>query len=182
MKIDYVQARSLEESYLEELRRREEIQGVLAKEKENFENAKQKWEEERMIAMDQKVLLESQVSVYEYKMEELNASTLSAMELSQTYERERDEFRVERDNAISMTEDILTRQSEVSSSLNSQQFFCVFSFSEINEATLGFDPSLSIWEGGPGIYKGSLRHTPVAIKVLDTNSFRGTLLFQEEVN
>ncbi|KAK1559866.1 hypothetical protein Q3G72_019284 [Acer saccharum] len=79
-----------------------------------------------------------------------------------------------------------TRKSEASSSssmINTQQFFSLFSLSEIHEATSSFDQSLLIWEHGYGtMYKGTLRYTPVAIKMLNPDSFRGTSVFQEEVD
>ncbi|KAK4848240.1 hypothetical protein QYF36_010669 [Acer negundo] len=174
--------RALEGSYIEELRRRKEIEEVFVKEKENFENMKKQWDEERITAIDQRVLLESQISNYEYRMTELDGKRQAAVDLSQAYEKERDKFRVERDNAFDVTNDLLTRQSEASSSssiINTQQFFPVFSLSEIHEATSSFDQSLLIWEHGYGtMYKGLLRYTPVAIKMLDPE---GTSVFQEEV-
>ncbi|KAK3194786.1 hypothetical protein Dsin_026096 [Dipteronia sinensis] len=175
--------RALEGSYIEELKRRKEIEELFAQEKENFENMKMQWDEERLIAMDQRVLLESQVSDYEYRMTELDGKRQSAVELSQAYEKECDKFRLERDNAFDVTNDLLTKQSEASSSssiINTQQFFSVFSLSVIHEATSSFDPSLEIWEHGYGtMYKGLLRHTPVAIKILNPRG--DTSVFQEEV-
>lgn len=58
-----------------------------------------------------------------------------------------------------------------------------FSFSEIEEATCNFNPSLKIGEGGYGnVFKGILRHTEVAIKMLNPNSSQGTSEFQQEVS
>ncbi|KAK0582071.1 hypothetical protein LWI29_021191 [Acer saccharum] len=175
--------RALEGSYIEELRRRKEIEEVFAKEKENSENMKKQWDEERLTAMDQRVLLESQISNYEYRMTELDGKRQTAVDLSQAYEKERDKFREELDNAIDVTNDLLTRQSEASSSsriINTQQFFSVFSLSEIHEATSSFDQSLLIWEHGYGtMYKGTLRYTQVAIKMLNPG---GASVFREEVD
>ncbi|KAK2353744.1 U-box domain-containing protein [Trifolium repens] len=64
----------------------------------------------------------------------------------------------------------------------SLQLLSDFSFSEIEEATCNFNPSLKIGEGGYGsIFKGSLRHTEVAIKILNPNSTQGPSEFQQEV-
>ncbi|WJX86961.1 hypothetical protein P8452_69201 [Trifolium repens] len=64
----------------------------------------------------------------------------------------------------------------------SLQLLSEFSFSEIEEATCNFNPSLKIGEGGYGsIFKGSLRHTEVAIKILNPNSTQGPSEFQQEV-
>ncbi|KAK1559119.1 hypothetical protein Q3G72_010928 [Acer saccharum] len=113
----------------------------------------------------------------------IEATRKTAVDLSQAYEKERDKFREELDNAIDVTNDLLTRQSEASSSsriINTQQFFSVFSLSEIHEATSSFDQSLLIWEHGYGtMYKGTLRYTQVAIKMLNPG---GASVFQEEVD
>ncbi|CAI8607298.1 unnamed protein product [Vicia faba] len=64
----------------------------------------------------------------------------------------------------------------------SLQLFNEFSFSEIEKATCNFNPSLKIGEGGYGsIFKGILRHTEVAIKILSHNSTQGPSEFQQEV-
>ncbi|KAH0970633.1 hypothetical protein GBA52_022789 [Prunus armeniaca] len=63
-----------------------------------------------------------------------------------------------------------------------RRFFTEFSFTEIEEATRNFDPSLKIGEGGYGsiFFKGSLRHTQVAIKLLHAHSMQGPSEFQQE--
>ncbi|GLJ44009.1 hypothetical protein SUGI_0917420 [Cryptomeria japonica] len=57
-----------------------------------------------------------------------------------------------------------------------------YSIEEIEKATDSFSESLKIGEGGYGpVYKGSLDHTAVAIKVLKTDAERGRHEFQQEV-
>lgn len=64
----------------------------------------------------------------------------------------------------------------------SLQLFNEFSYSEIEEATCNFNPSLKIGEGGYGnIFKGIIRHTEVAIKILSPNSTQGSFEFKQEV-
>ncbi|XP_058743984.1 U-box domain-containing protein 33-like isoform X2 [Vicia villosa] len=64
----------------------------------------------------------------------------------------------------------------------SLQLFNEFSYSEIEEATCNFNPSLKIGEGGYGsIFKGIIRHTEVAIKILSPDSTQGPSEFQQEV-
>ncbi|KAI9182081.1 hypothetical protein LWI28_021851 [Acer negundo] len=172
--------------------------GLLENQVSNYEYRMKELDEELLTAMDQRVLLENQVSNYEYRMKELDEERLTSMDQRvllenqvsnyefrmEELEKERDEFRVERDNAFDVSNYLLTKQSEASSSssiINTQQFFSVFSLSEIHEATSSFDPSSLIWEHGYGtMYKGLLRYTPVAIKMLNTTG--GTSVFQEEVD
>ncbi|GJX88633.1 U-box domain-containing protein kinase family protein [Tanacetum coccineum] len=67
------------------------------------------------------------------------------------------------------------------------QFTCkgnvIFTRQEIRDATRDFDQSLKIGEGGYGsIFRGFLRHTEVAIKMLHSQSMQGPSEFQQEVN
>ncbi|CAK8560813.1 unnamed protein product [Lathyrus sativus] len=74
-------------------------------------------------------------------------------------------------------------QIDEDSRTQSLQLFNEFSLSEIEEATCNFNPSLKIGEGGYGsIFKGILRHTEVAIKILSPNSNQGPSEFQQEIN
>jgi septation ring formation regulator EzrA len=58
-----------------------------------------------------------------------------------------------------------------------------FTYTEIKEATKNFDLSLKIGEGGFGaVYKGFLRSTNVAIKILHRDSTQGDPQFYQEVS
>lgn len=77
-----------------------------------------------------------------------------------------------------------SKENQISeaSRTHSLQLLSEFSFSEIEEATCNFNESLKIGEGGYGkIFKGILRHTDVAIKMLSPNSTQGPSEFQQEV-
>ncbi|KAJ1694419.1 hypothetical protein LUZ63_011117 [Rhynchospora breviuscula] len=57
-----------------------------------------------------------------------------------------------------------------------------FTYLEIKEATRNFDPSNKIGEGGFGsVYIGFLRHTTVAIKILNRDSIQGDPQFYQEI-
>ncbi|KAI6702503.1 hypothetical protein NL676_011639 [Syzygium grande] len=106
--------KALENGFSEELRRRKDLEELLAKEKEAFE-------------------------VLNKRHEELQT----------------------------LSEELLANQTSEPSSAREQELIYEFSFSEIQEATESFDSSLMIEEGEYGsTYKGSLHHTPVAIKML----------------
>lgn len=156
----------------------------MAKGKEELEkikNEKDEVMEELHIALDQKRSLERQIADNDQMVKELEQKIISAVELLQNYKNERDELQLERDNALKEAEELRKSRTEASSS-HMPQFFSDFSFSEIEEATQNFNPSLKIGEGGYGsIYKGLLRHTQVAIKVLHSHSLQGPAEFQQEV-
>jgi hypothetical protein len=93
------------------------------------------------------------------------------------------ELHIERDDALKEAQWLRRKQGEASGRhrLSDDQFF-EFSLIEIEEATLLFDESLKIGEGGYGnIYKGLLRQTKVAIKMLKSHDSQGTSQFQMEV-
>lgn len=179
-----LQAKASENLYSEELKQRKEIEVALAKEKEELEKVKNhldKITEELRIALEQKLNFESQLAESDQMVKELEGKIISAVELLQSYKKEQDELQVERDNALREAEELGESQQEVSC-MHLPQFFTEFSFSEIEDATQNFDPSLKIGEGGYGsIYKGLLRHTLVAIKLLHAHSLQGPSEFQQEV-
>ncbi|KAF2282599.1 hypothetical protein GH714_043228 [Hevea brasiliensis] len=115
--------------------------------------------------------LESQIADADLMVKELEQKITSSEELLQNYKKERDELQIERDNSLKEAEE-----------LRHIPQFSEFSFSEIEEATQNFNPSLKIGEGGYGnIYKGLLGHRQVAIKVLSSHSSQGPAEYQQEV-
>lgn len=167
------------------MRLRKGIEEALASGKEEIEKLKPQLDEvmeELQLALQQKSSLEIQIRNSDQMVQELEQKIFSAVELLQNYKRERDELLVKRDNALNLAEELRRKQVEDASTTRVTRFYYEFSFSEIEEATSNFDPSLKIGEGGYGtIYRGLLRHTQVAIKVLHSHSSQGPSEFQQEV-
>lgn len=178
-------AKASEIFYFEALKQRKEMEQALAKEKEELgkvNNLCAEVKEELEIALDQKSSMERQIAESEQMVKELEQKIISAVELLQNYKKERDELQTQRDIALKEAEELRKKQGEASST-HMPQFFSEFSFSELDEATRNFNPSLKIGEGGYGnIYKGILRHTQVAIKMLHSHSLQGPSEFQQEVD
>ncbi|KAL6128713.1 hypothetical protein ACLB2K_072068 [Fragaria x ananassa] len=178
-------AKASEFLYNEELRQRKEIEDTVAREREELEKMRRQRDEvmeELRAAVEQKLQLESQIAESDQLVQSLEQKIISAVDLLQSYRRERDELHVERDNALREAEELRKRQGEASSA-HMPRFFSDFSFPEIEEATQNFDSSLKIGEGGYGnIFKGFLRHTEVAIKMLNAHSLQGPSEFQQEVD
>ncbi|KAK6162315.1 hypothetical protein DH2020_002156 [Rehmannia glutinosa] len=179
-------AKACETMYAKELRRRRENEEALARGREEAEKMKMQLGEimEKLrVAQEQKFSLECQIADSDKMVEDLEQKMFSAVELLQKYKKERDELQVERDNALRVAEELREKQAEEASSSSISQFFSEFSFLEIEEATINFSQALKIGEGGYGsIYRGNLRHTQVAIKMLHPNSSQGPFEFQQEVN
>ncbi|XVE77149.1 hypothetical protein DITRI_Ditri13aG0038200 [Diplodiscus trichospermus] len=171
--------------YAQELKQRKETEEALAKERVELDKMKNQRDEvmgELQHALDQKSSLEKQIKESEKTVKELEEKIISAVELLQNYKKERDELQMERDNALKEAEELQKSRPETLGA-HIPQFFTEFSFSEIEEATCNFDPKLKIGEGGYGIiYKGLLRHTTAAIKMLHSHSLQGPSEFQQEVD
>lgn len=179
-----VQAKVLQRLYAEESKERREIEKALGEVKEKIERMKKQKDEVReelRIFQDNKSLLETQIAESDKIVKGLELRITSAMELLQNYKSERDEVQIERDNALKVAQQMGRKKGEVSS-MYMPQFFSDFSYTEIKEATQNFDPSLKTGEGRYGsIYKGLLRHTQVAIKMLHHHGLQAPLGLQREV-
>ncbi|KAG6748109.1 hypothetical protein POTOM_048010 [Populus tomentosa] len=184
-------AKASESLYIES-KRRTVVEEELAKEKEELEKINKELEMinkeqdevmgELCIAQGHTSLLEKQIGESDEMVKELEQKIISDVELLQNYKKERDHLHKGRDNALKEAEELRRNQTEASST-HMPRFFSDFSFSEIEEATHHFDPSRKIGEGGYGnIYKGVLRQTQVAVKMLHSNSRQGPAEFQQEVN
>ncbi|GAA0139821.1 hypothetical protein LIER_01292 [Lithospermum erythrorhizon] len=179
-------AKASEAMYTEELRRKRQIEEEFSRHKEEVERIKKQLDEiieDLRVAQEQKSSLESEIAYSDLMVQELEQKIIHAVDLLQKYKKERDDLEVERDNALRVAEELRERQAERPASERYRQFFAEFSYLEIKEATRNFDPTLRIGEGGFGsIYKGLLRHTQVAIKMLHPNTLQGPIEFQQEVN
>jgi uncharacterized protein YihD (DUF1040 family) len=166
------QAKVLGSLYAEELRHRKETEEALVKEKQEHGRTKDQRDETHLVAIDQRLLWETDRSKFDNKIKELGDEVLAYAEQCKEYEEERDE----------LVKELSKKQAEDASSMHIHQLLSIFSLSEIEEASRNFDPSVKIGEGGYGnIYKGFLRHTPVAIKMLNPESMQGHAVFKQEV-
>ncbi|KAF8087731.1 hypothetical protein N665_0570s0041 [Sinapis alba] len=180
-------AKQSEIAYSEELKRRKDTEIAVAKIKERLVTIKKEQEvvmKELQSAMAQKEMLENQIAESDGTMEKLNQKLDIAVKLLQKLKDEREELQTERDRALREATELRSRAETSSTLLQSpQQYFTHFSFSEIEEATNRFDSTLKIGGGGYGsIYVGILRHTQVAIKMLNPNSSQGPVEYQQEVD
>lgn len=167
------------------MRRRIEVDEALKKTKEEHENIRRELDEvseELRLALEQKLHLESQIAVASRSVQDLEKKMFDAVGLLQTYKKERDELQVECDDTLRLLEEMREKQADEASCSSAYQFYTEFSYSEVKDATRNFDPSFKIGEGGYGsIYRGFIRHTEVAIKMLHSHSMQGPTEFQQEV-
>lgn len=89
---------------------------------------------------------------------------------------ERELLQIDVDNTLQMAKELSRRLGDSSGT----KYVSEFPMAEIKEAAWNFDPSLKIGEGGC-MYRGFLRNTPVAIKMMKFRSVQGSQEFQQEV-
>ncbi|KAK7292684.1 hypothetical protein RJT34_15535 [Clitoria ternatea] len=177
-------AKAAETLHKEELKLRKELEKAVKQASEELDNMKSqtnKANEELQLVLEQKSSLGSKIASTELEIEELKQKIISAEDLLQKGKNDLDDMKIQRDAALSEAEELKRKQDETSGT-HMHQHISEFSFPEIKEATDNFNPSLKIGEGGYGsIFKGILRHTEVAIKMLHPDSKQGPSEFQQEI-
>ncbi|KAJ3689814.1 hypothetical protein LUZ61_018978 [Rhynchospora tenuis] len=133
------------------------------------------------VANEKRLALEKQVSDFELVVKDLKVISASAGDRIESLQADYYNLQQERDNLVRETEELRTQRENMhsgsSASLNSE-----FSLGELQQATQNFSESLKIGQGGFGsVYKGSLRQTTVAIKLLNSESLQGISQFQQEI-
>ncbi|XP_078156087.1 U-box domain-containing protein 70-like [Carex rostrata] len=89
---------------------------------------------------------------------------------------------VEHNDYLQKEKDNLVRKVEALSSSSSISLNSEFSLQELQQGTRNFSETLKIGEGGFGrVFKGSLRQTTVAIKLLNSQSLQGIAQFKREI-
>ena len=152
------------------MRKREAMEETLATQKEEIQETKGQLEDIHDKHMSE---IKSTIKVYEEKLEK---SKHFIQELQAKY----DKLQRERDTAV--TEAEFRQKSKHRASAAAKALRIDFSLSELQQATKGFDTSLKIGEGEFGsVYKGFLRNTTVAVKLLHPKNLQGQHEFHQEV-
>nr|GMC64847.1 U-box domain-containing protein 32 isoform X1 [Ipomoea batatas] len=166
------EAEASEKVCAEEVKRRKEIEEMLALQTQELEKLKvqhNQVSEELQMIKEQEPALQDQIKQSSCVEKELEEKIIQAVELLITFKARRDALKMERDTAIRELNILKKLVKEDNADFLGLRFF-EFSFSDITEATKNFDPSLKIGEGNFGsVYKGILRHLKVAIKMLPSN-------------
>lgn len=163
-----------------------EVPGMRGREATELEDVKRQRDEiceELQKEHEQRAQLELQIINSNRVIKDLQEKLSEAHCLLFSLEREQEELRQERDDALKEAERFRRRVKELGIIQCSTENFSEFSYAELEEAANNFDESLKIGEGGYGsVYKGVLRHTTVAIKLLNPQGMQGKSEFHKEVN
>jgi serine/threonine protein kinase len=132
-------------------------------------------------ASKQKRLLEHRISELDSVASHLGESMRASDSLVLSLKLEYSKVKRERDDAVKEARD-MRMEKELTEPRAYGAMSSEFSLAELEQATQAFSSSLNIGEGGFGsVYKGLLRSTTVAIKILNTESLRAQSQFKQEV-
>ncbi|KAK3154847.1 hypothetical protein QOZ80_2BG0195830 [Eleusine coracana subsp. coracana] len=134
-------------------------------------------------AREQKFLLEQRITEMTYAIKDHEEKMTANKYLLQVTQTENEKLQHERDAAVAEVEGLRQKSDHrVSVPVPTETLTTEFSSFELEEATRGFDQALKIGEGGFGsVYKGFLRNTTVAVKLLHPESLQGQAEFNQEV-
>ncbi|KAF0915853.1 hypothetical protein E2562_039178 [Oryza meyeriana var. granulata] len=164
-------AKDLEHRYLHELKRREAVEEIFARQKEEIQETKRELDE---IHGRHTTNIKSTIKVYEEKLAE---SRCFIQELQAKY----DKLLHERDTALAESEE-LHQKNKHGARMTVTTQTSDFSLFELQQATQDYDTALKIGTGSFGsVYKGFLRNTTVAVKLLHPQSLQGQLEFHQEI-
>lgn len=166
-----------ETAYNKEVRQRKEIEEAVAKDEMQLSALRKQRDEvneELQQARQKMAALELQISDSDQILKDIKAK------LPEAYSH-LDSIRGEHE--LSQQEQVHQKKEEATTSTRGAEHFSDFSLSELERATENFHEASKIGEGGYGcVYKGSLRHTTVAIKRLNPQGMQRTAEFRREVS
>uniref|UniRef100_A0A0E0IW20 Protein kinase domain-containing protein n=1 Tax=Oryza nivara TaxID=4536 RepID=A0A0E0IW20_ORYNI len=192
------QAKRLGCMYINEMELRKETEAKLSQEKEESESLKHAtmvlqndldWlkyqlneKANRLQDLNQqKHLLEHRISESDSVATYLEESMKVTESRVQSLKLEYSKMKRERDDAVKEARSMRI-EKELTNSCAYGAISSEFSLMELEQATQNFSNALNIGQGGFGsVYKGSLRNTTVAIKMLSTDSLHGQSQFHQEV-
>ncbi|KAG1361326.1 hypothetical protein COCNU_09G007890 [Cocos nucifera] len=184
--ISLVQVKEAESSYTKEMKLRKETEERVAGERRELEKLRKQRDdvvEELQNLCQQKMELALQLADSGCIFKDFEGKLSEARHLLNSLRLEHEKLRRERDDAVREAKERNQKKVEVTDGTHGTASFSEFSIVELKQATMDFDDSLKIGEGGYGnVYKGFLRHTTVAIKLLNPQSTQGRSEFHQEVD
>ncbi|KAL6906439.1 hypothetical protein ACP4OV_004040 [Aristida adscensionis] len=188
------EAKRWEYMYIKEMELRKEVESELSQQKKETEALKQamlminnelewyknKWNDNANPLQEvnqQQCLLKYHMTESDSVASYLEEGMRISESLAQSLKLEYNKVKREQDDAVKEARDIHIGKKCAYGGMSSE-----FSLIELERATQFFSNSLKIGQGGIGsVYKGFLRNTAVAIKMLNTESLHAQSQFQQEV-
>ncbi|WVZ74298.1 hypothetical protein U9M48_022499 [Paspalum notatum var. saurae] len=179
-------AEEVDNLYQREIRQRETIEETLAIREQEIEEMKRQHDvisNELHDAKEQKFVLEQQITEMASAIKDYEEKISANKYLLQRLQTDNDKLKQDRDAAVAEAEGLRQKNDQkISMALTAETLNTEFSYFELEQATQGFNEDLKVGEGGFGsVYKGFLRSTTVAIKLLNPESMQGQSEFNQEV-
>lgn len=174
---------------MDEAKKRKEVKEALAKANGVIEQMKQEMDalkrdrddiiDKLVKVSEQKETLEQQVDDYGGIVKDLEDTLAASKSLIHSQKLEYEKLKHERDKALKDADELRKEKEKTEFSLS---WNTEFSLSELQLATQNFSDTLKVGEGGFGrVYRGLLRNTTVAIKMLRSHNLQGQSQFRQEV-
>ncbi|XP_006647651.2 U-box domain-containing protein 33-like isoform X1 [Oryza brachyantha] len=130
---------------------------------------------------EHKLMVEHRMTEMQAVLKEHEERLAESKHLLLVLQADKERLQQERDAAVSEAQDLRWKNKQ-RIPMPGEDLSTEFSAYELEQATRGFDKELKIGEGGFGsVYKGTLRNTTVAIKMLHPMSMQGQSEFDQEV-
>ncbi|OEL13280.1 U-box domain-containing protein 33 [Dichanthelium oligosanthes] len=175
--------KELEKSYM--LRQQKTLEEMHARQKQEIDVMRRQQEEAYGAlynANEQKVTLEQRIREIELYVKDNEDKLATNKHQLEVLQADYDRIQNERDAAVREAAE-LREKNQQGALVPSEALNTNFSLTELQQATQDFDPMLKIGEGGFGnVYKGFLRNTTVAIKLLHPQSMQGQSEFHQEAS
>ncbi|GJM86385.1 hypothetical protein PR202_ga02239 [Eleusine coracana subsp. coracana] len=156
----------LEHRLTDDMKKKEAIKETITRQQKEIEEAKRQLHDVQGSHMTE---IKCTIKVHEEKLADSNR-------LVQKLQTKFDKLLHERDTAVTELDNLHQKHKQRVSMTTE------FSFVELHQATKGFDAGLKIGEDGSEcIYRGFLRNTIVAIKLLDPQRLQGEVEFHQQV-
>jgi chromosome segregation ATPase len=179
-----LQAKDLQKLYHHEIGQRRAIEETLLRQTKELQETKFQRDtiyDELHYAEEEKAILEQRITEMKSALEDQQDKLATSNHLVEEVQADKEKLQEERDAAVTAAEE-LRQKNEQRISMPAEALNTEFSPFELEQATRSFDEALKIGEGGFGcVYKGSLRSTTVAIKLLHPESLQGLSEFNQEV-
>ncbi|XP_064934855.1 U-box domain-containing protein 33-like [Musa acuminata AAA Group] len=177
-------AKASENLYAKEVRYRKEIEEALDREKLEVEKLRNQHAEvlkQLQNAIDENLELGHKLTESICTTRDFEEKISANCHLLHSLQEKCDTLQHERDGAVKEAEELRHKAAWTNAGI-SWPLSLEFSYLELEQATQNFNNSLMIGKGGFGkVYKGFLRNTTVAIKMLHPTSLQGQDEFNQEV-
>lgn len=177
--------KELDNIYQHEFRQRKTLDETITRQAHHIEDVKRQCDaisNELHDTKEHKFILEQRITEMTFIIKDHEEKMATNKYLLQVMQKENEKLQKERDAAVAEAEGLRQKNGHNSVPLAAEALTTEFSSFELEEATQGFDQALKIGEGGFGsVYKGLLRNTTVAVKLLHPESQQGQTEFDQEV-